>query len=243
MKNKFVFVSPMWNASKTLPQMLFSLYGQSYPHWNLILIDDVSSIDHREKQLEIIQDFNAMNDKIKVLWNVEKKWETANVLKGISMCADDDVICRIDADDFLCDLDALRIINMAYEQSGCDCLWTSHRWFDDDDVTSRNISGPMPDDADPYAYPWVSSHLKTFRKKLLNDVNDANFRGTDGEYIKRCGDQAVMLPVLKKSQKRLYFPFVTYAYRCDMKPATFQTDDAKFQQQEALFLRRRGYIE
>ena len=154
----------------------------------------------------------------------------------------DDIIVRLDADDFLCELDAFRIMNLVYNDSGCDCLWTAHRWFDDDSITSQNISAVMPDNADPYKHPWVSSHCKTFRKSLINDVNDANFRGQDGEYIKRAGDQAVYLPVLHKAKKRVYLPHVTYAYRCEMKPQTFQTQDAKFQKAEAEFLRERGFI-
>jgi len=159
------------------------------------------------------------------------------------MCAYNDIICRLDADDFLCDLDALRIINDVYKQTGCDCLWTAHRWFDDRQVTMQNISGPLPPGADPYKTPWCSSHFKTFRKHLLNGVKDGNFRGKDGEYFKRIGDQALMLPALKNSKKYFYLPLVTYSYRCDMSPETFQTADAKFQHDEAVFLRQRGYIE
>ena len=106
----------------------------------------------------------------------------------------------------------------------------------------QNISGPMQDGADPYKHPWVSSHLKTFRKSLITNVPDENFRGPDGDYIKRAGDQAIYLPVLHNSKKRGFFPRVMYYYRIDMKPETFQSDDAKFQKSEGEFLRERGYV-
>lgn len=242
-KNKFVVVAPMFNAAKTLPKMLHSLYGQSYDNWRLILIDDVSDENQKLVCQDWIQRFDDLDPgKVTIVWNAEKRWEVANVLHGISMCEDNDIVVRVDADDFLCDLDAFRAIDLVYNQENCDCLWTAHRWFDAERLTSNNISGPMPDNVDPYKFPWVSSHLKSFRKYLINNVNDINFRGPDNEYVRRAGDQCVFLPILNIAKKRVYFPMVTYAYRCDMKPQTFQTDDARFQKLEAEFIRSRGYV-
>lgn len=249
--NTFVFVAPMFNASATLGQMLASVCTQSYPNWKVILIDDMSDQHEAIHQNEIINSWRDMtqpgwrgmngdfkHDKIHVIWNDDKKWEVANVLHGIGMCDDNDVVCRIDGDDYLTDLDALVILNAAYNQTGADIVWSNHRWG----FSDKNISGPMPVDADPYSYPWVSSHLKTFRKRLINDINDANFRGEDGQYIRRTGDQAIFLPLLSRTKKRLHVPRCLYHYTIQDIPETYQTDDAKFQRDEALFLRARGYV-
>jgi hypothetical protein len=138
----------------------------------------------------------------------------------------------------LTDLDALAIINHAYEQTGCDLLWTAHRWG----FSDKNISGPLPEGADPYRHPWVTSHMKTFRKCLLDDVDDVNYRGPDGEYIKRAGDQAIYLPALFRAKRRTFLPRVMYHYTIDDRPETYQTDDARFQKSEADFLRSRGFV-
>jgi glycosyltransferase involved in cell wall biosynthesis len=241
-KNRFCFVAPMYNASEYVGQMLYSIFGQSYDNWKIILIDDVSSPEHKNLSTEIIQRFKALDkkgDKIDVYWNDQKKWEVANVLKGISMCEDNDIICRIDADDWLTDLDALAILNAAYTRLNCDALWTMHRWG----FSDKNISAAMPTDVDPYKYPWVSSHLKTFRKHLLNGVNDQNYRGEDGNYIRRAGDQAIYLPVLKRATNRVFLPRCLYHYTINDVPETYQTSDAKFQRDEAIFLHERGYVE
>jgi len=196
--------------------------------------------------------------KVKAIRNHEKLWEVENVLKMIndSRVKDSDIICRIDGDDFLTDLCALQDINQAYKASGADFLWTMHRWsgtesphlhYNETVYTCEygNISNHLPDHAgrqNTYKHPWVTSHLKTFRKALLNGVSDENFRGPDGEYIKRAGDQAICLPALHKAQKRVFFPRVMYHYNIDVKPETFATADAKFQRDEALFLRERGFV-
>jgi glycosyltransferase involved in cell wall biosynthesis len=223
--------------------MLHSICGQSYQNWRLLLIDDVSDSHHKNVSSSIIDEFRKIcggeyEDKIEVVWNSEKKWEVANVLHGMSACNDDDIICRIDADDWLTDLDALAIINSAYNETKCEALWTAHRWS----FSDKNISGPMSNDANPYLHPWVSSHFKTFRKYLLNEVNDTNYRGEDGNYVRRAGDQAIYLPALHNTKKRLFLPRVTYHYTIKDVPETYQTNDALFQRDEAIFLRRRGYV-
>ena len=250
MKNRFVFVAPMYNASAYVGQMLSSIVSQSYDDWKVILIDDVSSQPEQEKSKSIISAYQELlrglgrdPSKIQAFWNSDdpargKQWEVSNVLFGISKCNDDDIICRIDADDWLTEVDGLSMLDLFYRQTGADALWTAHRWS----FTDKNISGPMSPDANPYDHPWVSSHLKTFRKRLLDGVKDENFRGEDGSYIKRAGDQAIYLPALYNAKIKGFIPRVMYHYTIDDVPKTYQTSDAKFQKDEAVFLRRRGYI-
>lgn len=248
MDNRFVFVVPMYNASATLGQCLASVVGQSYGNWRIILIDDVSSKEEAGKEAQVIVRWRTLHEpglmhdfadaQVQVVWNDTKRWEVANVLHGISTCEPDDIVCRLDADDWLTDLDALAYLNAVYERTGAEALWTAHRWG----FTDKNISGPMPPDADPYRHPWVSSHLKTFRKRLIDGVDDRNFRGEDGEYVRRAGDQAIYLPILSNTRKRAFVPRVFYHYTIDDVPETYQTPDAKFQRDEALFLRARGYV-
>lgn len=240
--NRFVFVVPMFNASATLGRMLHSVMGQSYDNWRLVLIDDVSDRDHLDACAHTVMKFKDLSegpdDRIKVVINDSKRWEGANVLRGLQECEPDDVVCRLDADDWLTDLDALAILDHAYRETGCDILWTAHRWG----FSDKNISGPMPDGVDPYRYPWVSSHLKTFRRSLLDGIDDANFRGEDGDYIRRAGDQAIYLPALHRSRRRIFLGRVMYHYTIDDRPETYQTDDARFQKSEADFLRARGFV-
>ena len=88
----------------------------------------------------------------------------------------------------------------------------------------------------------LSPPIFAFRKSLLDGVNDVNFRGEDGGYIRRAGDQAIYLPVLHRAKKRIFIPRVMYHYTINDVPETYQTDDARFQRDEALFLRSRGYV-
>jgi len=244
--NRFVLVMPAYNAEDTIDQTFKSLVAQTYQNWLVLVRDDMSTdgtaaaLDKWSKRLTYVDEHGKTKSKLRYETNLKKKWEVQNVLEMIDECDDDDIVCRLDADDWLCDTDALYIINECYRGGGFDAIWTAHRWG----YSGHNISGPMKPDADPYKHPWMSSHFKTFRKRLLNGVSDANFRGIDEEYFKRIGDQAVYLPVLKQARGNWAFlPFVAYHYSIDMKSETFQTDDAKFQKSEAEFLRNRGFVE
>jgi len=240
--NKFVFVAPMFNASKTLPRMLHSICGQSYGNWQLVLVDDVSTPSEFNAEIEVVKAFRNLvinPSHIRVFQRNKKGWETANVLFGIAKCSSNDIVCRIDADDALCDMDALAMLNSMYAQTGADAMWSMHRWG----LSDRNISNGLPDAADPYTHPWVSSHLKTFRKRLIECVPYENFVNQNNELVRRCGDQAVYLPVLHNAGKRFFLKRVLYSYSIDEQGgAVYQTDDAKFQKSEAEFIRQRGYV-
>jgi glycosyltransferase involved in cell wall biosynthesis len=243
MKTTFAFAIPTRNSVKTAWQTLVSLAGQSHTDWYAVVVDDCST-DGTADYVEECAAELRIGDKVRVVRNSERRWEVSNVLEAMSWMGDDDVVCRLDLDDYLCDLNALEIMARAYEQvPGLEAAWSNHRWFDSNGVTNQNISAAMPNDADPYKHPWVSSHLKTWKKSVSKRVFDANYRGPDGEYIKRAGDQAIYLPVLKLAKRRVHVPVAMYAYRCEMKPETFSSEDAKFQKDEAEYLRARGFLD
>jgi len=237
MNNRFVFVIPAFNAEKTIQQTLLSVYAQTHQDWKIIIRDDLST-DNTIKVAKEFRNIFQLENKIEIQVNLEKKWEVQNVLEMISQCHDNDIICRLDADDWLTDLDILTILNYRYAIDNVDVAWTAHRWG----FSHQNISGPLPDNIDVYKHPWVTSHFKTFRKKLINNINDKNFRNENGAYFKRIGDQAIYLPILNCAKKRHFEPVVAYHYTIDMNNETFHTDDAKFQKNESEFLRNRGFI-
>lgn len=253
MDNRFVFIAPVYNAANTLEQMIASVVSQSYRNWRIVLIDDMSDEVNRDKQRwivrrykDLLNDGPGMNARIVYHENTRKEWEVANVLYGMLQYCNtginhgDDIICRIDGDDWLVDNDILHIINARYEQKDLKCLWTAHRWG----FSDMNISSKMDSCQDPHSYPWVSSHLKTFRRSLLDNVPVENFLGKDGTYIKRAGDQAIYLPALHNANGHWWFePRAAYHYSIDIRPETFQSEDAKFQKEEAEFIRNRGYVE
>lgn len=242
-KTTFSFITPTFNSEKTAKQALLSVFAQSYQNWRMIVIDDCST-DNTQQLVKNLFDAFGCKDKLVYVSNSSKKWEIENTLIGLSHCDKNDVVCRLDLDDYLLDNSVLEQLNMIYSISpDVHAVWTSHRWFSEQTgLTNTNISKELPPYADPYLHPWVSSHFKTWKKHISDLVSDANYRGQDGSYFKRIGDQAFYLPVLKLAKIRIHIPIVSYAYRCDQNYEVFHTDDAKFQADEAKYLRHRGFI-
>lgn len=292
-KNRFVFVVPAYNAGKTIEKMLMSVILQNYDNWLILIRDDLSTDNTIDEVVRVCQkekescllldcDLKGYNDPNHVrllggtselsqarvvLWkNREKFWETKNVLSMIrsEYVSENDIICRLDADDYIFNLCALYDINLVYEQTKCDVLWTANRWSDQ---FWKSNCGPIPGgymiqykfdmseevglvqingERDIYKHSlnnWNTSHLKTFRKYLINNVNEENFKNKDGEYVKRCGDRAVYYPVLHRCNMPVYFPIQTYYYRIDDVPETYQKEDSLYQKEESDFITRRGYVE
>lgn len=237
----FTIVSPGYNVSKTCEQAIATLHAQSYKNWSLVYIDDCSTDD----SIHCIN-ANFYHDKssnLTIIKNTEKRWEVANVLRGLKECSPHDVVVRLDLDDYLSDNDSFAILNELYSNDNeLDAIWSSHRWFDSKGISGQNISAELPKGSDPYRSPWVSSHLKTFRRRVLNNVPHENFLGEDKTYIKRAGDRAIYLPALTNSRKWLHMPLCMYSYRCEMTSENFNSPDARFQASEAAFLSRRGYV-
>jgi len=240
---EFAFVIPTRNAYKTLRQALGSVAFQSYDKWRCVIVDDDSDEQSKEHLYDVCKQL-CITDKVTIIENTERKWEMANIIEALKHVKPHEVVCRLDLDDYLCDLNSLEILAQLYDDNpDIEAAWSSHRWYDENGVTKNNISGPMPNGMDVYRWPWCASHFKTFRKHIYDGINQENFKGEDGEFIKRTGDQALYLPILHKAKRYLHVPIQMYAYYCQMKPETFQTDDAKFQKSEAEFIRERGFVE
>ena len=80
-----------------------------------------------DKTVHIIKTLSRIfqiQDKIILTENKEKFWEVKNIIEGLKHCTDDDIVCRLDGDDWMADLDALAIINTVYNEEECDALWT-----------------------------------------------------------------------------------------------------------------------
>ena len=238
--NRFTIVMPVRNAEDEVARSLYSIWSQTHPNWKIIIIDDAST-DATLSEIERFQSkFRLPEDKLKIISNQDQKFALPNIIRGIEEADESDIICHIDGDDWLCDMDALSLINIRYETSpGIQALWTSHRWG----FSHYNISGPLPRDADPYTHPWVSSHMKTFRASAFRDIPDSNFRDKNNEYFQRVADQALYLPILYKSGGNWFHEAITaYHYSIQVQKDTFHNNDAKFQKQEADFLRIRGFL-
>jgi glycosyltransferase involved in cell wall biosynthesis len=232
---RVVFVSPLYNAAGNFIPLIKSIGSQHDPAWEHWIIDDMST-DNPDYFIGY-----SSEQKRHLIRNAERKYALRNIVEVARKYQDEPntIIATVDGDDQLCNDDTVSILRKAYE-SGADVVWTAHRW----DTNGMNISRPMPSHVDPYAWPWSSSHLRTFRASLLKQVSDANFKDHNGEWFKRGYDQALMLPLLSLTKNRLYVPDVCYLYNIDSKsiPASERNYSERAQLSTVNFVRARGFV-
>jgi len=87
---------PIYNAENYLSDAIKSILAQSYPYWELILLDDGST----DSSLKIAQDFSAKDNRIRVISDGLNKKLPAR-LNQLIMEAKYDYIARMDADDLI----------------------------------------------------------------------------------------------------------------------------------------------
>ncbi len=232
---KIVFISPCFNASRNIPQLVKSLQDQDDPEWSLILIDDMSS----DKTAEVIERFSRKDHRISGIINTEKKFALRNIVETARDFENDRdvVIAVVDGDDFICNSRTVTILKNNYKDK-IDCVWTAHRW----DINGMNISKPIPEKVDPYQWPWSSSHLRTFRSNLLLQIPDSNFKNTFGTWFERGYDQALMLPVIKVSREHKYVNEVCYQYNINSVSVNDRDWAEKNQHNTINLVRSRGFL-
>ena len=64
------------------------------------------------------------------------------------------------------------------------------------DGKESNLCQKLPERQNPYNYPWVSSHFRTFSLSLFYEVPIPNFIHENNSFYPRCYDHALMLPML-----------------------------------------------
>ncbi len=238
MESKVVFISPMYNASTHLPDLINSMKEQTNQNFKHIIVDDMSTDDSFDIACELIRD--DIDAKFEIRKNKEKKWALKNVIEVAREYQEysNVIIAVIDADDALCNENTVNIILNAYKDPELDTAWTAHSW----DINSMNISRELPENINPYQYPWCTSHLKTWRATTLLGVDDENFKNLDGSWFKRGYDQALYLPLLYLSHKRMFIDEVCYLYRINSKSVDVRVWSEKDQMDTVRLVRARGFV-
>lgn len=232
-KLRVLFIIPAFNAEKNIEKLASSIMSQNCEDWDAIIVDDMSA----DATYDISSNFR--NDRFTVIKNTEKKYALRNIVENARHFQDmqDIIIAVIDGDDYLCNDNAVDLLIKEYENGG-DVVWTGHRW----DINNMNISKSMPENVDPYMWPWCSSHLRTFKADLLNSVSDDNFKDIDGNWFKRGYDQALMLPLLHISKSRRYIDQICYMYNIESVSMPFRDYEEMSQISTVNIVRSRGFL-
>ncbi len=233
------FLTPTFNASYQLRECYDSLQEQNNQNWQWIVLNDMSTDDTGD----IADEISNNDPRVKVYHHKDKKYALKGIYDSLNTdFAEEnfDVIAILDGDDALCNENTVDLILSEYQKNKeLDALWTCHSW----DINGLNISKDLPGNINPYHYPWVSSHLKTFRLEAFKKINEDNFKDLDACWFERGYDQALYLPILFVAKKRKFLNEICYMYRINSNSLRTRAAKEKNQMDTIKLVRSRGFVE
>lgn len=96
MAHQVSIILPVFNAEQTIASAVVSCIDQSYPHFELIIIDDGST----DETSSILQQISQTDDRIKLIRNSQNKGIVESLNLGIAE-SNGHFIARMDADDVM----------------------------------------------------------------------------------------------------------------------------------------------
>lgn len=213
-KIKFSVVIPVYNTPIVyLNETVYSIVGQTYSNWELILVD--ASTDKKTKKTT--HEFTQVDSRIKVI-SCENKGIAHNTNIGIK-ASSGDYIAFCDHDDVL-DYEALAEIALKIKKEKSDIVYTDEDKISDD---SRIYLDPFfkPNwSPDLFTHVNYFNHLTVVSKELVDKVGPLN-SALDGAQ-----DYDFYLRAISKSKKISHVSKVLYHWRLT-KTSTAQDFSSK----------------
>lgn len=211
-EQRIVVISPFFNGRDYLENCIESVAQQDYENYQHILIDDSSTDDSLEKAKEVLSKLpDVLKKKFLLLKTEYNRGALANHLHVISQSTkDNDIIMLLDGDDWLINNNSVfHLYNDLYHQ-GYEFVYGS----------CFSLADKIPLIAQDYPcevrknktyrkhlFNWNMpyTHLRTFRKSLINNVDAALFKDNSGKWMKAGGDGALFYGVIEQANPNKIF--------------------------------------
>lgn len=192
MENVFIVIVPVYNAEQYIEKCLMSIISQDYNNYKLIVVDDNST----DNTFNIITDIKNKYNDIIVVRNLERNGSgLSNIIKGMTYSSyEEDIIISVDGDDWLSNNTVLSYLNDVYQDKEIFLTYGQYKPL----VGNYRGCRIIPD-IKTYRKSgiWVTSQLRTFKRKIFNKINDIDLRDTNGDYYKVAWDTALMYPMIE----------------------------------------------
>jgi len=229
MRKTVCFITSAYNVSSQLEECYDSLKEQTNSNWEWVILNDMSNDNTFELANKIAS--SDERERVTVINHDHKKFALKGICDYLQEYNDfsEKIIAILNGGDALCNENTVELVLKEYDKNTqLEALWTAHSW----DINGMNISRELPEKINPYQYPWVSSHLKTFKVNVFKKIKKENFQDLDGNWFERGCDQALYLPILHLAKDRKFLNEICYLHSFRLKA-----------NREVNLIRSRGFIE
>ena len=214
MNNHFKIIIPLYNVEKWIKICLRSVKTQSYENFRCIIIDDIST----DRSVEIIKNEIKDDDRFQLIVNEQKAFALKNIYDGIFSSAPnpEDIVITLDGDDWLANKDVLKLLNEEYNKRDCWLTYGSYAEYPSSQrgKFAKQIPQEVRDIKAYRSHEWCSSHLRTFKYHLWEQIEKKDLLDTNGNFYRMTWDLAFMFPMLEMCGDRShYIKEILYVYK------------------------------
>lgn len=204
-EQKISIITPFFNSEKYIEKTIHSIASQDYDNYECFLINDASTdntLNVVEKTIETLPE--NIKSKFTIINNVENKGAVYNQVNTIRNLTDSDIIMMIDGDDWLnYDNSIFDFYNNIYKNDIEFTYGSCWSLVDNIPLIAQEYPPEIKENRDyrNYKFNWGMpyTHLRTFRKYLINDISDNKFKDENGNWFKAGGDNATFYNIIEKA--------------------------------------------
>jgi len=206
----FIVFASGYNCEKWINKHIDSILSQTYKNFTYIIVDDQTTDGTYKKICEY------KDERIKVYRPlVNQKWcKNAWDYLRPNIVNDEDVVVVVDLDDWLSHDTVLEKLNKIYKKEHCWVTYGSHTRVSTERARTNPVSQIILDNKLYRNTDWEYSHLKTFKAFLYLNIEEKDFKSSDGEWLLHTYDKALMFPILEMSpaDKIKHIKEILYVY-------------------------------
>lgn len=204
-QNKIVIISPFYNAEKYIEKCILSVAQQDYYNYVHYLIDDKSTDSSYSLAIKAITSLNPdLQSKFVVIKNENNVGAVKNQVDLIKKQNSDSVIMLLDGDDWLINNNTIFHLYNDYYQGGAEFTYGSC-WSLADNIPLIAQDYPVEvKNTKSYRnhhFNWIIpyTHLRTFKKNLIDSIDDSMFKDETGKWYKAGGDGSVFYALIEQA--------------------------------------------
>ncbi len=209
-EQSIVVISPFYNAEKYIKRCILSVANQKYENYIHVLIDDCSTDNSYEIADSCIKTLpKSINNNFIIIKNTENVGAVCNQINVLRnnyniTTSPHDIIMLLDGDDALVgDPSIFSYYNKLYDNN-TEFTYGSC-WSLADNIPL--IAQPYPPEIKQsktyrqYKFNWniPYTHLRTFRRYLIDNVSDDVFKDMNGNWFKAGGDNATFYNIIEQA--------------------------------------------
>lgn len=205
-QQRIVVISPFWNAEQYIGKNIHSVAQQDYENYKHILIDDASTDDGYSVAEQTIAELpQEIQKKFVLIRNNDNMGAIYNQLAAIEKhTTDDDIVILLDGDDWLTSNNTLfHYYNDLYHQDYEFTYGSMWSVVDDIPLIAQEYPSYVKQTKSyrTHKFNWnvPYTHLRTFRKKLINSVDYNVFKDENGEWMKAGHDVPLFYELIERT--------------------------------------------